>query len=134
MKTSIILFLIFISFTYQEPADERRANSNGKCEIDTEGDKNSLSECVDLKLEYTDNKCCFMRYQKEGEIFKSCIPLREEEYLDIVETKKRIEEGFYKILYKGQDEGRQIKVYELDCSASSLKFLTFASILLALLF
>ena len=132
MKTSIILFLIFISFSYQEPADERRANSPDYC--GGEDSPNSLSDCVDSKLSYRMNKCCFLRYQEDGEEKKTCTALTEEQYLDIVETKRQIEDNHFNTYYKGKTEGKRIKVYQLDCSASSIKFLTFASILLALLF
>ena len=132
MKTSIILFLIFISFSYQEPADERRANSPALC--GREESQNSLSDCVDSKLPYSMNRCCFLRYQEEGVEYKNCTALTEEQYLDIVETKRQIEDEHFKKYYKGKTEGKRIKVYQLECSGSSIKFLTFASILLALLF
>ena len=132
MKTSIILFLIFISFSYQEPADERRANSPALC--GREESQNSLSDCVDSKLPYSMNRCCFLRYQEEGVEYKNCTALTEEQYLDIVETKRQIEDEHFNIYYKGKTEGKRIKVYQLECSGSSIKFLTFASILLTLLF
>ena len=132
MKTSIILFLIFISFSYQEPADERRANSPALC--GREESQNSLSDCVDSKLPYSMNRCCFLRYQEEGVEYKNCTALTEEQYLDIVETKRQIEDEHFNTYYKGKTEGKRIKVYQLECSGSSIKFLTFASILLTLLF
>ena len=132
MKTSIILFLIFISFSYQEPADERRANSPDYC--GNEDSQNSLSDCVDSKLPYRMNRCCFLRYQEDGVEYKNCTALTEEQYLDIVETKRQIEDNHFNTYYKGKTEGKRIKVYQLECSGSSIKFLTFASILLALLF
>ena len=132
MKTSIILFLIFISFSYQEPADERRANSPDYCGY--EESQNSLSDCDDSKLHSRMNRCCFLRYQEEGVEYKNCTALTEEQYLDIVETKRQIEDEHFNTYYKGKTEGKRIKVYQLECSGSSIKFLTFASILLALLF
>ena len=133
MKPTIILFLIFISFTYQGPTSERRADSQYVCGY--EPSQNSLSDCVDSKLpSYKTDRCCFIRYQEDGVEQKNCTALSEEAYLDIVEYIRNYENKHYKENYEGITEGKKIKVYQVDCSASSIKFLTFASILLALLF
>ena len=133
MKKTLILFLLCISFTYQYsgPTAERRADSTGSCG----GEGESTSDCVDLKLSgYTDEKCCYIRYQKEGGETKKCVALTSEEYLDIVEFKRKFEDDNYETHYKDVSEGKRIKVYEINCSSSYIKLLTFASILFALLF
>ena len=133
MKKAFLLFLLCISFTYQSfgPTEKRRADSSGSCG----GEAESTSDCVDLKLSgYTDEKCCYIRYQKEGGETKECVALTSEAYLDIVEFKRKFEDDYYEANYKDVSEGKRIKVYEINCSASYIKFFTFACILFALLF
>ena len=133
MKKTLILFLICISFTNQSfgPTEKRRADSSGSCG----GTPSSTSDCVDLKLSgYLDEKCCYIRYQKEGGEVNECIPLTAEEYLDIVEYKRDFEKKYYENNYKYLSEGQRIKVYEINCSSSYIKFLTFTSILFSLFF
>ena len=133
MKKTLILFLLCISFTHQYsgPTEKRRADSTGSCGSSGE----SASDCVDLKLSgYTDEKCCYIRYQKEGAEQKGCIALTSEDYLDIVEFKRNYEDKYYEANYKYVSEGKRIKVYEINCSSSYIKLLTFTSILFALLF
>ena len=75
---------------------------------------------------------CWIHISSQG-----CQPLTAEEYLDIVETKRKIEKNLEKELkngdYVSNPEGYSAKVYQLDCSSSYVKFLSFASILLALI-
>ena len=133
MNKTLILFLLCISFTYQSfgPTEKRRADSSGSCG----GEAESTSDCVDLKLSgYTDEKCCYIRYQVEGGEAKGCVALTSRDYLDIVEFKRKFEDDYYEAHYKDVSEGKRIKVYEINCSASYIKFLTFASILFSLLF
>ena len=133
MKKTLILFLICISFTNQSfgPTEKRRADSPGSCG----GTPSSTSDCVDLKLSgYTDEKCCYIRYQVEGAEEKRCIALTSEDYLDIVEFKRNYEDKYYENNYKYVSEGQRIKVYEINCSSSYIKFLTFTSILFSLFF
>ena len=67
-------------------------------------------------------------------------PLTEEEYLDIVETKKKKEkeatDAFRANMseYETSTEGYYTKIYQIDCSSSVIKFFSFATIFLALLF
>ena len=133
MKKAFLLFLLCISFTYQSfgPTEKRRADSSGSCG----GEAESTSDCVDLKLSgYTDEKCCYIRYQVEGGEAKGCVALTSRDYLDIVEFKRNYEKKYYEANYKDVSEGKRIKVYEINCSSSYIKFLTFACILFALLF
>ena len=133
MKKTLILFLLCISFTYQYsgPTAERRADSTGSCG----GEGDSTSDCVDLKLSgKKKKKCCYIRYQVEGAEKKGCIALTSEDYLDIVEFKRNYEDKYYEANYKYVSEGKRIKVYEINCSSSYIKLLTFTSILFALLF
>ncbi len=135
MKTFLVLFLIFFSFTYQGPAaNEKHAESSYTC--GEEESQTSVSDCVDSQL-YIDDKyydrCCFIRAQYEGEIRQFCYYLTEEQYLDITETINSIEDNIYKRYIKSEGEGKRVKIYQLDCAASYIKFLSIASILLALL-
>ena len=71
---------------------------------------------------------------------QGCEPLTEEEYLDIVETKKKKEkeatDAFRANMseYETSTEGYYTKIYQIDCSSSVIKFFSFATIFLALLF
>ena len=95
-----------------------------------------VSDCVDnllwvkTKNKYYD-RCCYVRFQQEGKMHAGCIPLTEENYLDISETMRRMEDGDKTIW---TSSGKNSKIYQLDCSSPYLKFLSLASILLALIF
>ena len=93
-----------------------------------------VSDCVDLLLwngERYYDRCCYIRFQLEGDMHGGCIGLSEEHYLDITETIRRIEAGDKNLWTSGSANS---KVYQLDCDSSYLKFLSIASILLALIF
>ena len=138
MKTILIFSLICFTLSVWGPVDKiKNSNTEDVCDPLT-ATANSLSDCVDLnlKVELEDGKthyadrCCFVRYQKEGKITNMCVPLPEEEYLDITEAIK----GFEKSFDDDSTDGKDVKVYQFDCAASYIKFLSFASLLLALLF
>ena len=104
---------------------------------DSDNDENSpkgVSDCVDDQLwdswegRYYD-RCCFIRFQWKGDKYSACFELTEEQYMDIVESMKGIEEG--KSAYWDAPAG--VKVYELNCSSTYIKLLSFASVLLALI-
>ena len=136
MKSILILFLLCLTFTTQDEAYNAK-NPNGQATCGEEDSQESVSDCVDSKL-YIDNRnydrCCFVRVQYEGSESKFCHYFTEEDYLDIVETKRKIEKELYDKYIKDENEGARIKVYQIDCAASYIKFLSIASILLALLF
>ena len=96
----------------------------------------SASECVDTLLwdkwekRYYD-RCCYIRFQIDGRMHGGCAELTEEQYLDISETIRRIEDGDPLIIDRATAGS---KVYQLDCKSNYLKALTIASILLALIF
>ena len=136
MKTILIFSLICFTLSVWGPVDKiKNSNSERTCGLTL---PDSLSDCVDLnlKFELDDGKtryadrCCFVRYQEEGEVNKRCLPLPEEAYLDITETIKEIEKEWSKTT----TEGEYTKIYQLDCAASNIKFLSIASLLLVLLF
>ena len=135
MKTILIFSLICFTFCVWGPVDKiKNSNSEVTCGSTL---PDSPSDCVDLNLKVTYNgktryadRCCYVRYQKEGEIKSMCFPLPEEEYLDITEAIK----GFEKSFDDDSTDGKDVKVYQFDCAASYIKFLSFASLLLALLF
>ena len=96
----------------------------------------SSSECIDTllwdkwDLRYYD-RCCYVRFQFDGKMHGGCAPLTEDQYLDIAETMRKIEEGDPTIIARAT---RGCKVYQLDCNSNYIKALTIASILLALFF
>ena len=136
MKTILIFSLICFTLSVWGPVDKiKNSNSERTCGLTS---PDSPSDCVDLnlKFELDDGKnlyadrCCYVRYQEEGIIKKICVPLPEENYLDITETIKEFEKNWD----DDRTDGKKIKVYQFDCAASNIKFLSIASLLLALLF
>ena len=142
MKTILIFSLICFTFSIWGPAEEA-ARTGTFCEG---GSPESSSDCVDLSLygqarftnkeKYYD-RCCYVRYQIYGEIHKVCRALTEEQYLDIVETKKNLEKEYdenyrdeFAPLFGGgtNTEGYRTKIYQIDCASSYIKFLSIASI------
>ena len=95
-----------------------------------------VSGCIDLKLynnrtkKYFD-KCCYVRFMKEGEMYGGCVGLYRDNIIDITETIRRMEEGDRNIWTR---YGANSKIYELDCKASYTKFFTVVFVLLSLLF
>ena len=144
MKTILILSLVCLTFSVWGPVDKIKNSQTGATCISSDVDPDSLSDCVDLNLEVTDedtgkieyaDRCCFIRYQYYGNSRKSCIPLTEEMYMDITETIRRLEDEWSKGINENLNtEGIRLKIYQLDCAASNIKFLSFAILLLALLF
>jgi len=95
-----------------------------------------VSDCVDLLLYDTTNKkyydrCCYVRFQSQGDMHAGCIGLSEENYLDTTVTIQRMEDGDRSIW---SAQGANSKIYQLDCISSYLKALSFTSILLLALF
>ena len=94
-----------------------------------------VSDCVDTLMwdkydqRYYD-RCCYVRFQHQGDMHAGCIALKEEQYLDISESIRKMEDG--DIAYWVR-EAAGSKIYQLDCNASYLKLLSFAFILLALI-
>ena len=150
MKTILIFSLICFTFSIWGPAEEA-ARTGTFCES-SKNDPESSSDCVDLSLygkarfknekKYFD-RCCFVRFQLFGIEDKECRALTEEEYLDIVETKKNMEkeydENYIEPILTIDDagtstEGYHTKIYQIECSSSYIKYLSIASILFALLF
>ena len=138
MKSILIFSLVCFTFCVWGPADKiANSNSNSTCNLYSSPE--SLSECVDRRLYvkgiYFD-RCCYVRYQYDGQMGTKCVPLKEENYLDITQTIREFEEN-YKSIFAEEDvdiEGKQCKVYQFDCSSSNIKFVFFASLLFALLF
>ena len=99
----------------------------------------SVSDCVDLQLyskkkgkkgRYFD-KCCFVRFQKEGVMHSGCIGLFRDQIIDITETIKRMENGDKNIW---TSEGVNSKIYDLDCKASYIQIFAIVFALFGLLF
>ena len=139
MKTILILSLVCLTFSVWGPVDKIKNSQTGAKCYSSDVKPESLSDCVDLNLKVTDDeyadRCCFIRYQYYGNSEKSCIPLTEEMYMDITETIRRLEDEWSKGINENLNtEGIRLKIYQLDCAASNIKFLSFAILLLALLF
>ena len=97
---------------------------------------NGVSDCVDtLMWDKYDNRyydrCCYVRFQLKGVMHAGCIALTEDQYLDISESIIRMEHGVKQFWVT---EAKGSKIYQLDCNSTYLKLLSFASIILALIF
>ena len=97
---------------------------------------NGVSDCVDtLMWDKYDNRyydrCCYVRFQLKGVMHAGCIALTEDQYLDISESIIRMENGDKQFWVT---EAKGSKIYQLDCNSTYLKLLSFASIILALIF
>ena len=142
MKTILILSLVCLTFSVWGPVDKiKNSQTDDVCDP-YYTDPDSLSDCVDLSLNYqNDNgkvryadRCCFLRYQNNGVETKRCFPLKEEYYMDITESIRQLEDQCTEEENGENEEGKRCKIYQLDCAASNIKFLSFAILLLALLF
>ena len=95
-----------------------------------------VSDCIDLQLwssyknQYFD-KCCYVRFQKDGVMHAGCVGLAQEQLIDITETIKRMEDGDRGIWTR---EGYNTKIYQLDCSSSYIKYVSLAFIAFICLF
>lgn len=95
-----------------------------------------VSDCIDLQLwsskkkQYYD-KCCYVRFQKDGIMHAGCIGLAQEQLIDITQTIKRMEDGDRNIWTR---EGANSKIYQIDCSSSYIKYMSFAIIAFICLF
>ena len=95
-----------------------------------------VSDCADLllwdpykKIYY--DRCCYVRFQKDGVMHSGCIGLSEENYLDTTETIRRMENGDRDIWTRYATNS---KIYQLDCFSSYIKNFSIASFLLLALF
>ena len=84
MKTILIFSLICFTLSVWGPVDKIK-NSNTEDQCYRLG--KSLSDCVDLNLKITDedtnkveyfDRCCYVRFQYEGEMNGVCLPFKEE--------------------------------------------------------
>ena len=95
-----------------------------------------VSDCVDTLMwdkyegRYYD-RCCYVRFQLEGEMHGGCIALTEEQFSDISESIRKMENGD-KRYWVSNAAGS--KIYQLDCNSSYLKIFSLASIILAFVF
>ena len=93
-----------------------------------------VSDCVDLHLwseskkKYYD-RCCYVRFQIDGEMHAGCVGLSQENLNDSTETIKRMQRGD-RAIWTRSAEGS--KIYQLDCNSSFLKYFYLASLLLCL--
>ena len=131
MKNILILCLICFALCDETgPAyNYKHPNSDYNCESASNSEPNGVSDCADSLLWSKHNsryydRCCFLRYQFKGVMNSTCTSLTEEQYLDISETMRIIEEKY---------EDNKMKIYQLDCTSSYLKFLSIVGALFALL-
>ena len=95
-----------------------------------------VSDCIDLHLWSKQNnkyfdKCCYARFQLNGQMHAGCVGLTQEFLNDSTETIRRMEKGD-RVIWTRAAEGS--KIYQLDCSSSYLKYFTFAALLFGLFF
>ena len=146
-----ILLLAFICIAIASDVDEteylkgpaanlKHPNSQYSCQDEAWADNvNGVSDCVDHLLYdpyrgiYYDH-CCYIRYQKNGDMHSDCIGLTEENFLDTTITMKRLEKGDRSLSHEFALKTAGSKIYQIDCFSSYLKSLSFASILLLALF
>ena len=152
MKTILTICLICFALSATVISDDKKGPAYNPKHPQADrfcdgGAPSGVSDCVDSLLWNEDrnryaDRCCYMRFQKDGEMFAKCVGLTEEQYMDISETIRRFEEGdkllkkyFSKdnLLYDEEDNFVNSKIYQLDCASSYLKFLSFAIALFALL-
>jgi len=156
MKQIILIFALIYSVVYSERALNMVIREGDSCHQSGDLDNDSgVSGCVDRDLyantphnRYYD-RCCYMRYMKQGQMLGTCFGIRREEYTDIVDAIHNIErEGVHHLRWAGieprpngirfapgdlHDHSAGIKIYELNCKSSYLQFaLVFA--LLSFLF
>ena len=88
------------------------------------------SDCVDRDLDAGDenynryfDKCCFLRYRREGEMNSTCIGVDRQAFMDIPEYIERLE-----------NLDPAMKIYELNCNSSYLKIFALGFALFSLLF
>ena len=142
MKAILILSLVCLTFSVWGPVDKIKNSQTSESCNPGYTTPDSLSDCVDLSLNYqNDNgkvryadRCCFLRYQNNGVETKRCFPLKEEYYMDITESIRQLEDQCTEEENGENEEGKRCKIYQLDCAASNIKFLSFAILLLAFLF
>ena len=113
---------------------------NGKWFDEEENPKfpipDGVSDCVDLHLwdqknsRYYD-KCCYVRFQHEGNMHAGCIGLIQEYLNDSSETIKRMEQGDKAIWTR---DAKNSKIYQLECNSSYLKYISLAVLLVFGLF
>ena len=154
MKNILTICLICFALSETVTEDEKgpaynlkHAQADKLCHDISRGIPTGVSDCVDSLLwiseldRYAD-RCCYMRYQKNGEMFARCVALTEVQYMDISETIQRFEKGeslTKKYFSKDsvadglESEFENSKIYQLDCASSYLKVLSIASALFALL-
>ncbi len=95
-----------------------------------------VSDCIDLQLwstkknQYYD-KCCYVRFQKDGIMHAGCVGLTQEKLIDITETIRKMEDGDRDIWTR---EGANSRIYQIDCSSSYVKYMSFAIIAFICLF
>ena len=154
MKNILTICLICFALSETVTEDEKgpaynlkHAQSDKLCHDTSRGTPTGVSDCVDSLLWISDlgryaDRCCYMRYQKNGEMFARCVALTEVQYMDISETMRRFEKGesltkkyFSKdsVADDVESESENSKIYQLDCASSYLKVLSIASALFALL-
>ena len=134
----IIFALTFIYCVFcQGPAYNVEDRVEGACtDIGGEAsDSISTSTCVDRNLYenkygYYD-KCCYIRFRKDGVMKHECIGLTREYYIDVVQTIENIEKGKMPERYSKLKDS---KIYELNCNSSYLKLFALSFALISLLF
>ena len=130
-----LLYVLLISITIAEvigqPYNAKNKETEGSC-IPFSSNPGGVSDCIDLQISFGEKNydhCCYMRYQHEGIMDATCIPLKEENYLDIVDYKRRFQKGDETLEYSIKNS----KIYDIDCFSSYLKVFGIY-LLLALLF
>ena len=148
----ICLFLILINLAFGENEyynveireNKRQCTPIQFMEDIFSGNKFTLSDCVDRTLARGDeygggfyDKCCYMRVMVNGNIGEGCYGLSRERTLDVPGNIPQLEDKIKQRLSQNSNlaaqyglemtEGKEVKIYSLDCDASYIKY--FASVL-----
>ena len=155
----ICLFLILINLAFGENEYynvEVRENTRQCTPIQFmedifSGNKFTLSDCVDRNLARSErygggfyDKCCFMRVMVDGKIGEGCYGLSRDRTMDVPGhipqlegfIKQRISQNSNIAAQNGVEisEGKDVKIYSLNCEASYLEYFVSVLALICLLF
>ena len=116
MKQIILIFALIYSVVSSERALNMVIREGDSCQAGEFDNDSGVSGCVDRDLyvnisyiRYFD-RCCYMRFMKQGQMFGTCLGILREEYMDIVDAIHNLERS------------ARIKIYELNCKSSYLQF------------
>ena len=145
----IVIFLVLGFLAYCSYGQEAKNVISRSDQVDCvasnpseDSEVHGASDCVDRNLydsttgKYYD-KCCYMRVMVNGNIGEGCYGLSRERTVDVPGNIPQLEDKIKQRLSQNSNlaaqyglemtEGKEVKIYSLDCDASYIKY--FASVL-----